>query len=105
MSEPTLPANASLRDAIAEIEHTRRLIAAVIDADGKLMGVLSDGDIRRALLRGIGLDSPAAEAMTRQPIVGQVSTPDDALCNFMVTRGVAAIPLVDAAGRFVRVVQ
>lgn len=105
MTEPVLPENASLRDAIGVIEHTRRLIAVMVGADGKLMGVLSDGDIRRAILRGLGLDSPASQAMTRHPIVGRTSSADDELCSFMVTRGVAAIPLVDDSGRFVRVVQ
>jgi dTDP-glucose pyrophosphorylase len=103
--EPILPAGASLRDAIAVIEHTRRLIAVVVDADRCLLGVLSDGDIRRAILRGLELDRPAADAMTRQPIVGQAAAGDDAICELMMTRGVAAIPLVDQAGRFVRVVQ
>ena len=65
MSEPILSRMRALRDAIAAIEHTRRLIAVVVDADGRLLGVLSDGDIRRALLRGRTLDRPAADAMTR----------------------------------------
>jgi len=105
VSEPIIPADATLRDAVAVIEHTRRLIAVVVDADRLLLGVLSDGDIRRALLRGIDLDRPAADAMTRHPIVGEASDTSEALCNFMITRGVAAMPLVDQCGRFVRVVQ
>ena len=105
MSEPILSESASLRDAIAVIEHTRRLIAAVVSADGRLMGILSDGDIRRALLRGLTLERPAADAMMRTPIVGRASATDRELCDLMIGRGVAAIPLVDESGKFARVVQ
>jgi NDP-sugar pyrophosphorylase family protein len=73
--------------------------------DGKLLGILSDGDIRRALLKGVGLDAPAVDAMTRTPIVGPAdATPAEAYA-IMVERGVAAIPLVDATGRFSRIAQ
>jgi len=105
MSEPTLPANATLRDAIRLIERTRRLIVVVVDDDGRLLGVLSDGDIRRAILGGKSLDGPAATAMTARPIVAPAGATAEELYDFMNGRGVAAVPVVDPAGRFVRVVQ
>jgi dTDP-glucose pyrophosphorylase len=105
MSEPILPSDATLRDAVRVIEHTRRLIAAVLDGDRRLLGVLSDGDIRRALLAGMDLDGPAARAMTRTPIIGPAAARNDELFDLMRARGVAAIPVVDAEGRFVRVVH
>ena len=104
MSEPILVGDATLRDAVQIIEQTRRLIAAVVDADGRLLGILSDGDIRRALLAGHGLQSTAAAAMTRNPIVASAAAPEEWLA-LMTERGVNAAPVVDADGRFVRVVQ
>lgn len=105
MSEPILPRDATLRDAVRVIEQTRRLIAAVVDEQNRLLGILSDGDIRRAILRGMDLDGPANKAMTAEPIVAQASADDRALCDLMITRGVAAIPVVDEQGRFVRVAE
>ena len=43
-------------------------IALIVDDGKKLLGVLTDGDIRRALLKGIALSSPVGEIMTREPI-------------------------------------
>lgn len=43
-------------------------IALVVDDDRRLLGVLTDGDIRRALLRGVSLSSPVSEIMTKEPI-------------------------------------
>jgi len=105
VSEPMLPPDATLRDAIALIERTRRIIVAVVDADGRLLGILSDGDIRRGILAGLALDAPAAKAMTPEPICGSAEARPDELYDLMMLRGVAAVPVVDARGRFVRVAQ
>ena len=105
MSQFALSAAATLRDAVAAIERSRRLIAAVVGADGQLLGILSDGDIRRALLAGRELDAPAADAMTRSPITALVSLRDDELVELMLSRGTAAVPVVDDLGRFVRIVH
>lgn len=105
MSEPVLAAAATLRDAIAAIERTRLLIAAVVDSDGKLLGILSDGDIRRAILAGNDLGSAAADAMTRAPITAPVRLTDREILHLLVSHGVAAAPVVDEAGRFVRIAQ
>jgi dTDP-glucose pyrophosphorylase len=105
VSEAVLSPAATLRDAVRVIERTRRFLAAVVDEDKKLLGVISDGDIRRAILSGQNLDGPAARAMTREPIVASASSSPSELENFLLSRGVAAVPLVDGKGRFVRVVQ
>jgi len=105
VSEPTLAAAATLRDAIAAIERTRRLIAAVIDADGRLLGILSDGDIRRAILSGKELDSPAADVMTRSPIVASSRLTDQGVLHTLMLNGVAAAPVIDDQGRLVRIAQ
>lgn len=105
MTEPTVSADAPLRDAVAAIERTRRLIAVVVDDCNRLLGVISDGDIRRVLLAGKGLDSPAAAAMTREPIMAPASLRPHEVFDLMQTRGVAAVPVVETDGRFVRVVQ
>lgn len=43
-------------------------IAVVVDDDKKLLGVVTDGDIRRALVKDIGIDSPVEKIMVREPI-------------------------------------
>lgn len=105
MREPILPPDATLRDAVRVIEWTRRKIAVVIDADRRLLGTVSDGDIRRSILAGNSLESPTAEAMAASPITGDADLSNEELLDILWTKGVAAIPLVDAEGRFVRVVQ
>jgi len=96
---------ATLRDAVRAIEATRRRIAVVADADGRLAGTLTDGDVRRALLAGLALDAPAAEAMNRQPIAAHADSEDAYLLEMLRHRGLESMPLVDRAGRYVRTVH
>lgn len=48
--------NTSLRDAIASIDVNGKGIVLVVDNDRKLLGTISDGDVRRAILQGVSLD-------------------------------------------------
>jgi dTDP-glucose pyrophosphorylase len=105
MSSTVLAPTATIRDAIAAIEQTRRLIVAIVDGDGRLLGVASDGDIRRAILADLSLDAPATTAMTVDPIKGLEVDGQDAWVHQMLSRGVAAIPIIDAGGHFRRIVQ
>ena len=67
LGELLLPETCNMRDALRAIEHGGCGIAFVIDADDHLRGVVTDGDIRRAILAGFGLDSSVAEFMAKEP--------------------------------------
>ncbi|WP_131829449.1 CBS domain-containing protein, partial [Teichococcus deserti] len=63
---PMVPQSASLAEAIVEMTGKRFGITAVVDAEGRLVGVVTDGDIRRAFEHGF-VDRPVAEVMSRRP--------------------------------------
>ena len=60
MKPEVIPSSALLRDAIAAIERGRKTIAVMTDIEGRLLGTISDGAIRRAILKGAALDASAA---------------------------------------------
>ncbi len=65
---PMVKENTRMRDAIFEITSKRLGVTGVADADGNLVGVITDGDLRRALERyGDLLSRKASEVMTRNP--------------------------------------
>jgi arabinose-5-phosphate isomerase len=67
---PVVPVTAGLSHAIVEMTSKRFGITGVVDEAGDLVGVLTDGDLRRAFKRGFA-DGPVTEAMGRHPhIVG-----------------------------------
>ena len=64
------PPGIRVRDAIRRIDQTAHLFQVVIDADGRLIGTLTDGDVRRAMLRDLPLNAPVREAMNDSPVFG-----------------------------------
>jgi arabinose-5-phosphate isomerase len=65
---PQVATGTPMRDAIYEMSRKRFGITAVVDTDGRLVGVISDGDLRRMLERGENvLQSTAGEHMKRAP--------------------------------------
>jgi dTDP-glucose pyrophosphorylase len=89
----------TIRDAMTALDRGAGRISLAVDADGRLVGVVTDGDIRRALLRGAALDDPLTTALTRSPAsVGPKEGRSEAL-ELMRARRLAAIPVVDDDGR------
>lgn len=65
---PIIRQDALMRDALAEISRKRLGMIAVVDEAGMLTGIITDGDLRRALQQGIDLlQWPARDCMTPNP--------------------------------------
>ncbi|NCC03115.1 MAG: CBS domain-containing protein [Proteobacteria bacterium] len=105
MTEKPLKPNAPLFEAIHAIEKTHRRIAVVVDEEKFLLGTLTDGDVRRCLLTGGTLETPVHEAMERKPVYAPEGSAPNYLLDLMVHHNIMAIPLVDTAGRFVKLVR
>lgn len=58
--------DASIRDAIERIDATRRGIVLVVDSDRRLLGTVTDGDVRRAILYRIDVSQPVRELLARK---------------------------------------
>lgn len=91
----------SLRQAIEVIENGNLQIALVLDQAGCLKGTVTDGDIRRGILRGVGLDDGVDKVMNNHPMSAPAGTPKDKLLALMDAKTIKHMPLVDAAGRVV----
>ena len=70
---PLVPVTATLSEGIVEMTSKRFGIAGVVDANGQLVGVLTDGDVRRAFQRGF-VDRPVKDVMGVNPqtVTGEV---------------------------------
>jgi dTDP-glucose pyrophosphorylase len=87
--------NTTLRDAIACIDGSGLQLAIVLDSYGHLAGVLSDGDIRRAILRGCDLSLPTAGVMNRHPTTALATTTSTELLATMRRKVLHHIPLLN----------
>ena len=98
-SEHVCSADMSVREVLSQIDSSPYLFQVVLDGDGRLLGTVTDGDIRRAMLHGIGLDAAAEKCMQRNPKTGLLGDPiqnRDLLANLGSSR--AFLPILDARG-------
>ena len=93
--------DATVRDAIKRIDTGGMQIALVVDAQQRLLGTISDGDVRRGLLRGVSLDAPAGSVMNGSPTVSRPDEDREALLATMRARQLHRIPVLDSENRIV----
>jgi len=104
---PRVRLDTKMKDVLFEMTRKRLGMTTVVDAGGKLHGILSDGDLRRQMERhGYGLlDRTAEECMTAGPIlIGRRELATAAL-DLMESRKITALVVTDADGRADGVVQ
>ena len=88
----------TLRAAMTAIDRASSQMALVVDARRQLLGTLSDGDARRALLNGLSLDASVSTAMHLNPTVAVVGETRQAMLATMRRRGLHQMPVVDTQG-------
>jgi len=96
MREKPLLVTAILMDAVQAIEISPRRMTVVVDTKNKLLGTLTDGDIRRHLLAGGSLHDLASTAMNKSPITALEGSLNSKIKNLMQLQNVIALPIVDA---------
>ena len=86
--------DASIEEAINRIDQEALRVALVVDEQEHLLGTVSDGDVRRALIRHMPLSTPVRELMNRNPRVAELGTSQEALFSIMESNDLLSIPLV-----------
>ena len=90
-----LPTNATIQQAIRNLDQVAIKIVLVINKAGELEGTISDGDIRRGLLRGLDINSPIASIIHRNALVVPPEMGRETVMQIMVANKVQQIPVVD----------
>lgn len=94
--------DAPLVEVIARLDAARHKLIVLADAEGRLVGTVSDGDVRRGLLRGVRLEDPARAVANLSPLTAPATGETAAVTRRRLEeRGVAFAPVVEADGRVV----
>ena len=93
------------RDAMACIDRNQKGVALVVDGDRRLIGTVTDGDIRRALLAGLDLELPVDTLLRRNsaeghptPVTADPRSSDADRLAIMTRHDVRHLPIVDEHG-------
>ncbi|MCF8780181.1 nucleotidyltransferase family protein [Vibrio sp. IRLE0018] len=91
----------SIRDALEIINNEALRVALVVDNNQHLVGVVTDGDIRRGLLKNLTLAEPVSLVMNLSPTIAKMGTRREDLIELMEKKSILSIPLLDEAGKVV----
>lgn len=101
LSAILLAPDATIRDAMEAIDRGGVEIALAVDADTRLVGVLTDGDVRRALLGGAALSDPVLPFVNRHPHVVSPAAARGDVIDLMRNTGLSEVPVLDDDGNLV----
>lgn len=90
--------NATIKEVLMAISNGNMQIALVVDDGCHLAGTVTDGDIRRALLRDNGLDTPIHSLMNDNPTTGLLNEDESLWQRTMQRHTLRHLPLLDANG-------
>ncbi|WP_027359248.1 nucleotidyltransferase family protein [Desulforegula conservatrix] len=91
----------TIKKTIDVIDRTALQIALVVDSEDRLLGTVTDGDIRRGLLRGCELSDSIETVYHRQPMTASADTPMEHIHSRMKRYYLKHLPVVDSDGRIV----
>ena len=87
--------NSKIRDAIKKLSKTGLQILIVCNNKGQITGTITDGDIRRGLLRKISLDANIINIYNKKPFYLKEDL-NDSIINFILrNKALSHVPLVD----------
>jgi arabinose-5-phosphate isomerase len=99
---PAVAEGAALAEAVLEISRKRMGMTAIVDAARRLVGIFTDGDLRRSLERGADIHAtPVAAVMTRNPRSIHPEALAAEAVELMEKHKTTQLPVVDADGRLV----
>lgn len=93
--------DASLLTAIERMDSIRRKLLIVVDPDRRLLGTVSDGDIRRGLMRRLTMDDRVDAVMNAAPVALTLDGSEQEALVRLSDRGVSLAPVLDRNGRVV----
>ena len=99
--QATIKADATIEDVIHNLNQVALKIVLVVGDTGELVGTISDGDIRRGLLKGSDITSPIESIIHRNPLVVPPDMDHAMVMQLMVANKIQQIPVVDADRRVV----
>ena len=86
--------NFDIKSVISSIDNGRLKIALILDSDNKFVGTVTDGDIRRALLKGLKLNSPITKIIKKNCLTANPNSTKRDILIMMKENGISQIPII-----------
>lgn len=96
-----LSTTSTIKEALQVIDSGAMKIALVVDKDEKLLGTLSDGDIRRGLLSNLSLNDSIKNIIFKRPTVCNIKDTKEYILEIAIDKRLYQVPIVDDDGKLV----
>lgn len=103
IDEIKLTVDSTIKEALQIIDLGAVKFAIIVDKDDRLIGTLTDGDIRRAILAGKTLDDDISTVYFNDPTVANANNTKEEIINLCTTKKIYQIPIVDNQGKVVSI--
>ena len=90
-----IPENSKIKHALQALSLGIHQILVVLDKKNKLVGTLTDGDIRRGFLKGLNINSSIKSIIFRKPIVAKQNITKEKLLSIAIIKKIYQIPVID----------
>lgn len=87
--------NVSIKKALEVIDKGTMRIAIIVDNANKFLGIINDGDIRRALLKGYTLDISIVDIYQKNPSICKITDTKEHVIKTAIKNKVYQIPIID----------
>jgi dTDP-glucose pyrophosphorylase len=94
-----LTSNATIKEALEIIDNGAMQIALIVDEKDALIGTLTDGDIRRGLLKGLDLNSSVESIIFKTPTIAKISDTKEEILKIALSKKLHQVPIVDNDGK------
>ena len=94
----TVNPDTNIHDALKIIDHRGGGIALVVNGEMKLLGTVTDGDVRRGILSGVDVQSPVTKIMNAEPVLARPNDDRQHILSIMRQDKLRQIPIVDDVG-------
>ena len=101
LNQAILNVESTVRDAISSLDSSGLQVVIVVGLDSIVLGMITDGDIRRGFMRGHDLDARVENIMATSPIVVDITTPRHEAVRLMIKHKIHHMPVVDGKSRLV----
>lgn len=103
---PAVHEGAGMEEALAVMDQKKLGVVLVLKTDNTLSGIITDGDVRRMLVRSIAVfEKPAAARMVENPKAILETTPLYEALNIMETHQITVLPVIDGGGKVLGVLH
>jgi dTDP-glucose pyrophosphorylase len=91
--------SSTIKEALEIINKAAMQIALIVDEKDKLLGTLTDGDIRRGLLKGLDLSNSIEPLIFKTPTIAKISDTREEVLKLALSKKLHQIPIVDDSGK------